>query len=66
VRFSACPDSGAKKTTRPVPHHYIRLVTEVDPLTIPDVAPLKEEVIIVDAPSPQDTKIKPWLAEQQW
>jgi hypothetical protein len=58
--------AGAKKTIRPVAHHYMRLVTDVDPSTIPDAPPVKEEVIVVDEPSPQDTTTKPWIEEQQW
>jgi hypothetical protein len=58
--------AGAKKTTRPVAHHYMRLVTDVDPSTIPDSPAVKEEVIIVDEPSPQDTTTKPWIENQQW
>ena len=68
---------GARKNSRPVPHHYIRLVTDFDPSTIPDVAPIKAipdnpvkaEVIDVDAPSPaalEGTAQPAWVSEQKW
>jgi hypothetical protein len=58
--------------TRPVPHHYIRLVTELDPSIIPQVKhikqePVKEEVIEIDAKEDPDTKKEPsWTTTQNW
>ena len=63
---------GPKTVTRPVPHHYIRLVTELDPSTIPPVKDVKQEsvkqeVIEVDADGDSDTKKEPsWITNQNW
>jgi len=57
---------GPKKTIRPLAHHYMRLVTDIDPETIPDVPPVKDEVIVVDEPSPQTPAPTPWVSQQRW
>jgi hypothetical protein len=58
---------GPKKTTRPVAHHYIRLITDIDPTTIPADTPVKseEDVIDVDPPSPHITTDS-WVTKRQW
>jgi hypothetical protein len=58
--------SGPKKTTRPMAQHYIRLLTDIDPATIPDVSPVKSEVIDEDQADGQDTSKLSWLSQQHW
>lgn len=59
---------GPKKTTRPVPHYYIRLVAEIDPTLISTDHPqVKSEVIDLDQTSPQATIAQDsWLTQQHW
>ena len=61
-------DLGPKKTTRPVPHHYIRLVTELDPSIIPETKPVKSEDIETDETSlPNGVALEgSWMTKQRW
>ena len=59
---------GPKKTTRPVAHHYIRLVTELDPSIIPETKPVKSEVMEMDETSLQNGVALEgsWMTKQRW
>lgn len=56
--------------TRPVAHHYIRLITSIDPSTIPDISSMKleDDVIEVDAPEPHAalSSEDSWVSKQKW
>ena len=55
--------TGPRRTTRPVPHHYIRLVTNLEPSVLTESEPIKSEMEVDRAP---DAKEPEWMKDQKW
>jgi len=54
---------GPRKTTRPVAHHYLRLVTNLVPSTLNEAKPIKSEMEVDDAPTTTEPE---WMKDKKW
>src|ERR1700689_1551761 len=62
-------EPGPRKTTRPVAHHYLRLVTNLVPSTLNEEQPIKTEMDVDAAPvatEPEWMKDKKWCVSRFW
>jgi len=46
-----------------VPHHYIRLVTNLDPSVLNESEPIKSEIEVDGLPDAKDPE---WMKDQKW
>ena len=56
-------NTGPRRTTRPVPHHYIRLVTNLEPSVLSECEPIKSEM---EVDGVADVKEPEWMKDQKW
>jgi len=63
--YSELSHSGPRKTIRPITHHYVRLVTDVDPADIPEINKNVKLEETMDS-SMEGSSIDDWTKDQRW
>jgi hypothetical protein len=61
--YKILTESGPRKTTRPVAHHYLRLVTNLVPSTLNEAQPIKSEMDVDGAPIATEPE---WMKDKKW
>ena len=61
--FNILTEPGPRKTTRPVAHHYLRLVANLNPATLNEAQPIKSEMEVDGMPVTTEPE---WMKDKKW